>query len=130
MNSLKSLEICPAIFQNWKKSGRMVNKSLEFFQSYNKYFIHVSEFCFVFLNLHVCLHCVVKKSFVPAFLRSLLITYLLTLSLEKEIILLKKCQEKVLCWWFSYHQHNYPSQTIYGTTTVLFRARLFKAGLR
>ena len=66
MNSLESLEICPAIFQNWKKSGRMVNKSLEFFQSYNKYFIHVGEFCFVFLNVHVCLHCVVKKSFVPA----------------------------------------------------------------
>ena len=74
----------------------MVNKSLEFFQSYNKYFIHVSEFCFVFLNVHVCLHCVVKKALFLLVLRSLLITYLITRSLEKEIILLKKSQEKVL----------------------------------
>ena len=38
-----------------------------------------------------------KKSFVPAFLiRSLLITYLITLSLEKEIIVLEKSLEEVL----------------------------------
>ena len=37
-----------------------------------------------------------KKSFVPAFLRSLLITYLMTLSLEKEIIVLENSLEKAL----------------------------------
>ena len=38
-----------------------------------------------------------KKSFVPAFLiRSLLITYLITSSLEKEIIVFEKSMEKVL----------------------------------
>ena len=38
-----------------------------------------------------------KKSFVPAFLiRSLLITYLITSSLEKEIIVFEKSLEKVL----------------------------------
>ena len=30
LNSWKSLEVCPAIFQTWKKSGKML-KSLEFF---------------------------------------------------------------------------------------------------
>ena len=45
----------------------------------------------------VCLLRIMKKSFVLAFLiRSLLITYLKTSSLEKEIIVLKKSLEKVL----------------------------------
>ena len=37
-----------------------------------------------------------EKSFVPAFLRSLMITYLITLSLEKEIIVLEKAWKKSL----------------------------------
>ena len=36
-----------------------------------------------------------EKIFVPAFLRSLMITYLITLSLEKEIIVLEKSPEKI-----------------------------------
>ena len=46
-----------------------------------------------------------KKSFVPAFLiRSLLITYLITSSLEKEIIVFEKSLEKVL---------NFRSESLY-----------------
>ena len=37
-----------------------------------------------------------EKSFVPAFLRSLMITYLITLSLEKEIIVLEEVWKKSL----------------------------------
>ena len=40
-----------------------------------------------------------KKIFVPAFLRSLMITYLITLSLEKEIIVLEKSLEKSPDFW-------------------------------
>ena len=36
-----------------------------------------------------------EKIFVPAFLRSLMITYLITLSLEKEIIVLDESPEKI-----------------------------------
>ena len=44
----------------------------------------------------VLLQCVVRKSWILRFSRSLLITYLITLSLEKEIIVLEKCLEKLL----------------------------------
>ena len=40
-----------------------------------------------------------EKIFVPAFLRSLMITYLITLSLEKEIIVLEKSPEKIFDFW-------------------------------
>ena len=67
-------------------------KSLEFFfQSYNKCFI--SEFLALWSNLIQSRRVFAvhrEKSFVPAFLRSVLITYLITLSLEKEIIVLEK----------------------------------------
>ena len=44
----------------------------------------------------VLLQCVVRKSWILRFSRSLLITFLITLSLEKEIIVLEKCLEKIL----------------------------------
>ena len=80
------------------KSGKMV-KSRFFFQSHNKCFR--SDTFFVLVESYsispVCLQRIMKKSFVPAFrIRSLLITYLITLSLEKEIIVLEKSLEKVL----------------------------------
>ena len=44
----------------------------------------------------VLLQCVERKSWILRFSRSLLITFLITLSLEKEIIVLEKCLEKIL----------------------------------
>ena len=72
------------------KCGNMV-KSLDFFflQSYKKSFI--SE-VFSFWST-VRLHLILKEAL---FLRFLLITYLITLSLEKEIICLEKSLEKFL----------------------------------
>ena len=42
---LKKSRVCPAIFQTWKKSGRIVKVWIFFFQTYNK--LHVP----VFVNL-------------------------------------------------------------------------------
>ena len=81
-------------------------KSLEFFfQSYYKCFI--SEMFFVLVKSYsissVRLKCIVKKLLtVPAFQRSILITYylfLITLSLEKEIIVLGKKVGTSLEFW-------------------------------
>ena len=76
--------------ENGDKCGKMI-KSLEFFflQSYKKSFI--SE-VFSFWST-VRLHLILKEAL---FLRFLLITYLITLSLEKEIICLEKSLEKFL----------------------------------
>ena len=76
------------------KSGKMV-KSLEFFffkfTTSNTFFVLVKSYS----SSPVCLQRIMKKSYVPAFLiRSLLITYLITSSLEKEIIVLKKVWKK------------------------------------
>ena len=72
-------------------------KSLEFFffkaTTSNTFFVLVKSYSIS----PVCLQRVMKKSFVPAFLiRSLLITYLITSSLEKETIVFEKSLEKVL----------------------------------
>jgi len=95
----------------WKievKSGKMV-KSLEFFsfQSYNKCFI--SEIFFVLVKSYsisprLRLHRIMKKALFLRFLRSLSLAYLITLSPEKEIIVLEKSMEKVL---------NYRSKNLY-----------------
>ena len=75
LNSWKSLEICPVIFQTRKSLEnrddvrKRMKKSWVFFQRYNKCFI--SEFFFVFvksyLSLLICLQHTTKKAFVPAF---------------------------------------------------------------
>ena len=72
-------------------------KSLEFFffkaTTSNTFFVLVKSYS----SSPVCLQRIMKKSYVPAFLiRSLLITYLITSSLEKEIIVFEKSLEKVL----------------------------------
>ena len=89
----------------WKmkiKSGKMV-KSLEFvfflvFQSYNKCFS--SEMFSVLVKSYsispVRLQNTMQNALFLRFFMSLLITYLLTLSLEKEIIVLEKSLEEVL----------------------------------
>ena len=64
----------------------------------------VSEICFVLVRSYsispLCLQCTVKKTLFLRFFkkneRSILITYLITLSLEKYIIVLEKSVEKVL----------------------------------
>ena len=80
------------------KSGKMV-KSREFI------FIATTsglteKFCFVLVKSYsispVRLRCIVKKALFLLFLRSVLIAYLLTSRLEKEIIVLEKSLEKVL----------------------------------
>ena len=94
----------PDLEKDWKmeiKSGQMV-KRIEFFFFFFKATTSALEvnFCFSFWsNLiqsrpFVC--SVPEKSFVSSFLRSLLITYLITLSLKKEIIVLEKSLENVL----------------------------------
>ena len=54
----------------------------------------ISEICFVLFRSYsispLCLQCTLKKLCSCVFLRSVLITYLITLSLEKEIIILEK----------------------------------------
>ena len=77
------------------KSGKMV-KSVGFFflQSYN-ITCFISEICFILhvqilFNLALTFAVHLEKTFFLHFLRSVLITYLITLSLEKEIIVLEK----------------------------------------
>ena len=87
LNSWKSLEICPAIFQTWKielKSRKMM-KSLEFFSKLHQAGF-ICNFFFWFgqmLSNFTCLQCIMKKALFVHCLRPLLITYLITLSLEK-----------------------------------------------
>ena len=93
----------PDLEKDWKmeiKSGQMV-KRIEFFFFFKATTSALEvNFCFSFWsNLiqsrpFVC--SVPEKSFVSSFLRSLLITYLITLSLKKEIIVLEKSLENVL----------------------------------
>ena len=108
LNSWQSLEICPTNFQIWIKSG----KSSVFFQSYKKCFRN--EFFFLFwynliiqsrlFSLFAAHH---EISFVSAFLRSLLITYLIILSVENKlfwkkswILYPKICTEHELFFFF------------------------------
>ena len=81
LNSLKSLEVCPAIFQTWKKSGKML-KSLEFFffsnlqqELYKWFFFRFGQILFNLVHTF-SLHR--EKSLFLRFLRSVLITYLIT----------------------------------------------------
>ena len=75
-------------------SGKMVKC---FFQSYNKCFISDSIFRFgqIVFTLARTFAVHREKGVVSGFLRSVLITYLITSSLEKEIIVLEKSPEKV-----------------------------------
>ena len=61
------------------------------------------KFCFVLVKSYsispVRLRCIVKKALFLLFLRSVLITYLITSSLEKEIIVLEKKSGKSLEFW-------------------------------
>ena len=101
VNSWKNLEICAAIFQTWKKVWKIETKSCkivkspEFFESYNKCFISDIFFRFrqIWLNLapYVC-SASSKMRCSSFFFRSLFITYLITLTLEEEIILFSKSQ--------------------------------------
>ena len=97
----KSLSL-PSNFPDLEKVWKNGKKSpVFFFQSYNKCFI--SDFFFRFgqilFNLvHTCaLHR--EKSLFMRFLTSVLITYLLNWSLEKEIIVLGKKSRKSLEFW-------------------------------
>ena len=69
-----------------------MKKCLEFFFFFNKCFISefFCRFCQILFNLACMLTAHHEKCFVPALLRSLLITYLIILSLEKETIVLKR----------------------------------------
>ena len=106
LNSWKSLEFCPAIFQ----PGEILQyrdtfwKNCLFFTSYKKWL--TSEFFSLVKTYSISLVCLQrtmkaheKNGSFLRFLRSLLITYLITLSLEKEIIVLgKKVWEKSKKW--------------------------------
>ena len=92
----------PDLEKDWKmeiKSGQIVKRIEFFFFKATTSALEVN-FCFSFWsNLiqsrpFVC--SVPEKSFVSSFLRSLLITYLITLSLKKEIIVMEKSLENVL----------------------------------
>ena len=84
----------------WKieiKSGKSGKKSWLFFQS--KQVLNISEIFFILVKSYpispICLPRTMKKALFPHFLRSLMITYLTTLNLEKEILILEKSLEKV-----------------------------------
>ena len=87
----------PDLEKLWKRwSLEKVIKSLEFFfQIYDKCFI--SEFFLIHPLPYVC--SAPRKKLCSCVLRSLLITCLIALSLEKEIIVLEKVLEKVLKFW-------------------------------
>ena len=107
-------EICPAIFQTWKKSGNWRLsvekwlKVLSFFWSdkislikhlvlYKWNFVHFGQISNSFLP--VCVQRIMKRLCSCVFLRSLLITYSITLVWKKKllfIILMEKSLEKVL----------------------------------
>ena len=78
-------------------SGKMVKIVKCFFQSYNKCFISDSIFRFgqIVFTLARTFAVHREKGVVSGFLRSVLITYLITSSVEKEIIVLEKSPEKV-----------------------------------
>ena len=79
LNSRKSLEICPAIFQTWKKIPENRDKAktsalkVNFFSCWSN---------LVQSRLYIC-SASLKKLCSCVFLRSLLINYLITLSLEE-----------------------------------------------
>ena len=78
--------------KNREKARKKIVKS--FFESFNKCFASEIFFLLVksysILPVHVRLQRIVDKVLFLLFLRSLLLTYLITLSLEKEIIVLEK----------------------------------------
>jgi len=105
------------------KYGKIV-KSLEFFFLYSKLqqvliYWKRNIFCFGEILFHLA--CVFTahhaKSFVPAFFMSVLITYLIMLSLEKEIIVLEKSLEKVL----NFGSKNLDGSCTYFTGQILFQ---------
>ena len=81
--------------QSWKKSGKMV-RSLEFFSKLQQ-MLYKWKFFFILVKSYIIsplrLQCIVKKALFLHFLRSVLITYLITLSLEKEFIVLERSLE-------------------------------------
>ena len=101
----KSLEICPAIFQTWKKSEKMV-KGLEFCLIYNKCFLSAFFFFVSFQSYPrpYVLQCIVKKALFLRFLRSILITYLITSSLEKVLNFWSQNLYEPFVWKCSKHE--------------------------
>ena len=104
LNSWKSLEICSDLEQIWKieiKSGKKLVNSLEVFFKLQKML-----YKWIFLVLvksysifPVCLQRTTKKALFLHFLRSLLIIYLISVSLEEKTIVLKKKSGKSLEFW-------------------------------
>ena len=82
--------------KNREKARKKIVKS--FFESFNKCFASEIFFLLVksysILPVHVRLQRIVDKVLFLLFLRSLLLTYLITLSLVKEIIVLEKVWKK------------------------------------
>ena len=91
LNSRKNLEICTAIFQTLKKA-RKWRLGLE------KMARSLDSFCFgqILFKLAHMFPAHHEKSFAVVFLRCLLITYLITLSLEKKNYCFGERLEKVL----------------------------------
>ena len=85
LNSRKNLEICTAIFQTLKKA-RKWRLGLE------KMARSLDSFCFgqILFKLAHMFPAHHEKSFAVVFLRCLLITYLITLSLEKKLLFWRK----------------------------------------
>ena len=108
LNSWKSQELCPAIFQTRKKSGKNRKKSWAFWQlqqlRYKWIFFRVSQIVF---NLACTFAAHRGESFVPAFF-FFLFTCLITLSFEKEIIVWEKVWKKVV---------NFGSKNLYDPRT-------------
>ena len=77
------------------KSGKIV-KSRSFFPVFKSYQLSYVSYCIV---VTVLLQCVMRKAWFLRFSRSLLITYLITLSVEKEIIVLEKKSGNDLKFW-------------------------------
>ena len=64
---------------------------------------------YAILAFYVHLQCIMKKALFLLFLRAMLITYLITLSWEKQVIVLEKGPEKVF---------NFGSKNLYETCTL------------
>ena len=101
---LKKSWSLPSNFPDLEKSGKML-KSLEFFFSFSKLQQEIYKWFFFFrfgqilFNLVHTFSLHREKSLFLRFLRSVLITYLITWCLGKEIIVLEKKSRKSLEFW-------------------------------
>ena len=94
---MKKFWNCPAVLPKLEKVWKNGNKSWVLFKAATNEMLYKWKFFFILVKSYIIsplrLQCIVKKDLFLRFLRSVLITCLITLSLEKEFIVLERCLE-------------------------------------